>query len=107
MTQFTCISIPQALELIEEGAVIADIRDPQSYASGHIRNAVHLSNDNLEQTLSQWDFETPIIVCCYHGISSQNAAAFLADRGFENVTSLNGGFEEWRTSQPDYIEPTE
>ena len=107
MSQYTCISIPQALELMEQGAVVADIRDPQSFASSHISNAIHLSNDNLEQVLSQLDFETPIIVCCYHGISSQNAAAFLVDRGFEQVTSLNGGFEEWRVSQPDKTESEE
>lgn len=104
MTQYRCISIPEALELMEQGAVIADIRDPQSFAASRIEKAVHLSNDNLEQVLSEWDFETPVIVCCYHGISSQNAAAFLVERGFEHVSSLNGGFEEWRVSQPEKVE---
>ena len=40
--------------------------------------------------------DTPVLVYCYHGISSQNAAAFLIERGFETVYSLDGGFEAWR-----------
>jgi thiosulfate sulfurtransferase len=46
------------------------------------------------------EFDTPVIVCCYHGISSQQAAQFLIHQGFEEVYSLDGGFEAWRKDQP-------
>ncbi len=45
------------------------------------------------------EFDTPVIVCCYHGISSQQAAQFLIHQGFEEVYSLDGGFEAWRKGQ--------
>jgi thiosulfate sulfurtransferase len=42
----------------------------------------------------------PVIVCCYHGVSSQQAAQFLIHQGFENVYSMDGGFEAWRKELP-------
>lgn len=101
MDEFKCISAQEALALIDQGATIADIRDPQSFAQSHITDAVHLSNENLQDFLQDRDMDQPLIVCCYHGFSSQNAAAQLAHLGFDQVFSLNGGFEGWRTEHPD------
>jgi len=104
MAEFKCINANEAISLMADGAVVTDIRDSQSFAAGHITGALHLNNDNIEQVLHGLEFDTPVIVCCYHGISSQNAASFLVERGFENVTSLNGGFEEWRATHADKVE---
>lgn len=104
MDTFACINIDTALELMADGARVADIRDGQSFKQGHIPGAAHLTNDNLHLFISEADFETPLIVCCYHGISSQSAAQYLVHQGFERVYSLNGGFEGWNAAQPDNIE---
>ncbi len=101
MDQYRCISAQQAAELIENGAAVVDIRDAQSYFALHISDALNLSNDNLHDFIAEADFERPLIVCCYHGISSQSAAGFLAHQGFEEVYSLDGGFEGWRLAFPD------
>ncbi len=38
---------------------------------------------------------------CYHGISSQGAAQYLINQGFDAVYSVDGGFEAWhRQSLP-------
>jgi thiosulfate sulfurtransferase len=42
-------------------------------------------------------------VVCYHGNSSQSAAAYLVSQGFSEVYSLDGGFELWRTTYPTEI----
>ncbi|MCB9831735.1 MAG: thiosulfate sulfurtransferase GlpE [Planctomycetes bacterium] len=81
-------------------AVFVDIRDPQSFAEGHIPGARRLDNANIQAFLDETPREQPIIVCCYHGNSSRQATAFLLDQGFANVWSLRGGFESWRLSQP-------
>jgi len=39
-------------------------------------------------------------VVCYHGNSSQSAAAYLISQGFSDVYSLDGGFELWRGTYP-------
>ncbi len=104
MSNFTAISSQEALEIIEGGAIVADIRDASSFSSGRINGAVSLSNENLQQFIDETEFEQPIIVCCYHGVSSQSAAAFLCERGYEKVYSLNGGFEGWALGMPDHVE---
>lgn len=104
MSEFQCIDSTQAAALIEQGAGIADIRDPQSYAQGRISGAFNLSNENLHQFMNEADMDKPLLVCCYHGISSQSAAQFLIEQGFDEVYSINGGFEAWRAEQPNLCE---
>lgn len=100
MSDFQRISVEQALQLLEQQAVVVDIRDEQSFAQGHIAGAVHLTNTSLGQFMREHDFEQPVVVVCYHGNSSQGAAQYLAEQGYERVYSMDGGFESWRSQQP-------
>lgn len=100
MSEFQRINPEQARLLLEQGAQLVDIRDPQSYAAGHMTNAVHLDNHSLPDFMAAADFDKPLLVVCYHGNSSQSAAAYLAHQGFSEVYSLDGGFELWRSLYP-------
>ncbi|MEP0357563.1 MAG: thiosulfate sulfurtransferase GlpE [Paraglaciecola sp.] len=101
MEQFAHISVQEAQQKLANGGVeCVDIRDEASFAAGHIKGSVHLTNGTLNSFVSGVEFETPVIVCCYHGNSSQQAAQFLIHQGFEEVYSLDGGFEAWRQIQP-------
>tara|TARA_B100000470_G_C19437387_1_gene235755 strand:- start:79 stop:249 length:171 start_codon:yes stop_codon:yes gene_type:complete len=42
-----------------------------------------------------------LIVYCYHGILSRDAAEFLMNQGFKNVYSLNGGFSEYAQTKTE------
>lgn len=86
--------------LSQQKAALVDIRDEQSFAKGRIKDSVHLTNGTLQSFMNEHDPDTPVIVCCYHGISSQQAAQFLIHQGFEEVYSLDGGFEAWRKAYP-------
>ena len=103
MSEFQRISPEQALALREQGATVVDIRDPQSFANGHISGAHHLGNHNLAAFIAEADPDAPLIVSCYHGNSSQSAAAYLAHQGFSQVYSLDGGFDLWHSQYPDQI----
>lgn len=100
MTEFKRIPPEQAQALREKGAVVVDIRDPQAYASGHINGAVRLDNQNIQDFIRAADLDAPLVVVCYHGNSSQSAAAYLVSQGFSDVYSLDGGFELWRGTFP-------
>ncbi|MFC3609430.1 thiosulfate sulfurtransferase GlpE [Stutzerimonas tarimensis] len=104
MSDFKRIAPSEAATLRENGAVVVDIRDPQSFASGHITGSTRIDNQNLPDFLAGADFDAPLIVTCYHGHSSQNAAAYLTNQGFSEVYSLDGGFEMWRSLYPEEIE---
>lgn len=103
MSEFKRISPEQAHALRQQGAVVVDIRDPQSYAIGHISDSSHLDNHSLAGFIAGADLDAPLIVTCYHGNSSQSAAAYLAGQGFSEVYSLDGGFELWRSTYPQEV----
>ena len=64
------------------------------------QGAQHLDNVNIADFIRAADLDAPLIVACYHGNSSQSAAAYLISQGFSDVYSLDGGFELWRTTYP-------
>lgn len=101
MSDFKHISVTETAQLQAEGGVIiADIRDEHSFAAGHIAGAFHLTNGSLAGFMQQFEFGQPVVVVCYHGNSSQGAAQYLAQQGFEQVYSMDGGFESWRSQLP-------
>ena len=74
MDQFECINVEEAHQKLHQGAaVLVDIRDPQSYAMGHAPQAFHLTNDTLGSFMREHDFDTAVLVMCYHGNSSKGA----------------------------------
>ena len=84
--------------------VIVDIRDANAFANGRISDAIHLTNDNLADFLRETDPDVPVVVCCYHGHSSQQAAQFLISQDFTQVYSLDGGFTQWQLQYPESID---
>jgi len=84
--------------------IVVDIRDPQSFAAGRIKGSRSLDNNNVQNFIADTDKNLPVVVCCYHGNSSQSAAQFLIEQGFTEVYSLNGGFEQWKISYPQHCQ---
>jgi len=96
---FQHLSVDQLKEMMAAGDItVVDIRDPQSYAGGHIEGAVQLDDSTIEAFVSSHDKSAPVVVCCYHGNSSQGAAEFLSERGFTQAYSLDGGYAAWGSS---------
>lgn len=100
MTDFKRISPEQVHALREQGAVLVDVRDAQTYATQHIPDSHHLDNHSIADFIRQADLDKPLVVLCYHGNSSQSAAAYLVGQGFSEVYSMDGGFELWKTQFP-------
>ena len=101
MPPFQEIATGKVKEMLEQKNVnIVDIRDPASYSNGHIPTAVSVNDGNVQEFTQDTDKDTPLVVCCYHGISSQGAAAYFVEQGFQEVYSMTGGFEAWRSAYP-------
>jgi thiosulfate sulfurtransferase len=103
---FQHMNIQQLSELMTSDSPlhIVDIRDPQSFAAGHITNATALDNNTVQTFIANTAKNETVVVCCYHGNSSQGAAQFLFEQGFTDVYSLDGGFEMWKISHHDQVE---
>ncbi|MCG9697985.1 thiosulfate sulfurtransferase GlpE [Shewanella sp. Isolate11] len=98
MSAFQHLSVNQLIQMQQESGDIqvVDIRDNASFEAGHIPNSTNLTNENLASFIGNADMDHPLVVVCYHGISSQNAAQYLIEQGFDDVYSLDGGFQAWR-----------
>ena len=89
----------EAHEAISGGQVtLVDIRDPESFQAAHLVDAVHINDSNIHEFLETANRQQPLIVYCYHGISSVGAASFFSEQGFEKVCHIEGGFEAWQQS---------
>ncbi len=99
---FQHLSVTELEQMLAEGEspAVLDIRDPASFSAGHIEGAVHLTNDNVQQCLQSYSEQDTLVVCCYHGNSSQPVAAWLAEQGFNRVYSLDGGYSAWALRHP-------
>lgn len=77
-------------ELVNEGALILDVRSKGEFAGGHIKGAVNISVDTLRNNLSKLkDKNQPIITCCASGMRSASAKSILQSNGYTQV--YNGG----------------
>ncbi len=91
------IGLDDAQAALDAGDVtFVDIRDPGSYAAGHVPGAVHLTDQNAREFLESADKAAKVIVYCYHGHSSMGATGYLLEQGFQDVASMTGGFTAWR-----------
>jgi thiosulfate sulfurtransferase len=78
MSDFTCISVQEAHEMMSSGKVtIVDVRAADAFAQAHIAKAKLINDENIEIFLKEADKESPLICYCYHGFSSQRASLFI------------------------------
>jgi len=93
---YKCIHVQEAQELLNDpGTVIVDIRDKVSFQAGNIPNSINLSNEDIVDFLDSTDRKTPLLIYCYHGINSKDAAEYFVNNGFHTVFSLDGGYSEF------------
>lgn len=101
MSEFKRLSVDEANAMISKQATtLADMRDESYYKQSHIPGAVHLDNTSVQEFIETADPDKPLIIYCYHGNSSLSAAQFLCEKGFDDVYSMDGGFEAWRQQYP-------
>ena len=89
-----------AVKLINNDAVVLDIRSADAFSRGHIVSAKNIPSDELEARLDQLKKHksTPIIAVCDNGITSTRAVNTLRGAGFESVYGLKGGMNGWSQS---------
>jgi len=93
------VSTSMAVQLINKGATIVDVRPAEAFAGGHIVNA---KNIPLADILSQPDAvkkkkDRVLLTVCDNGMVAKRAADTLRRAGYESAFSLQGGLSAWRT----------
>lgn len=106
MTPFQRIDVEQAMQLLErDDCQLLDIRDEQSFRLGHIRGARHLDGETVQDFIRDANPDAPLVIYCYHGNSSQQAAMFFHNNQFSDVYSVDGGYEVWQQRFPESTRP--
>ena len=98
---FSRISAEKAKTLLAKADTNSiDIRDEQSFQLGLNCRRSSISIQPLHcRVHAKADKSKTLIVCCYHGNSSQSAAQFFVEQSFQEVYS-RWWFEHWRTLYP-------
>jgi molybdopterin/thiamine biosynthesis adenylyltransferase/rhodanese-related sulfurtransferase len=99
----------EALDAVQSKGNLAliDVREPDEYQQGAIPLAVHIPRGYLEQRIENTvpDHSTQIVLYCAGGVRSAFAAATLQELGYTNVSSLRGGFTEWKNAGLPFAVP--
>ena len=88
-----------AVQLINRGAVVLDVRGPEQFAGGHIVGSRNVPQGDVEA----WGRKTKtltkkaIIMVDDNGVQAARAAADLRKLEYTTVFSLAGGLTAWRT----------
>jgi rhodanese-related sulfurtransferase len=93
------VSVPQAIALIDSGALVIDVRERSVSAGSHLPGALLIPLEVVAAHLSKMELAKAqtIIVYCNQGTGRGPAAVqALAEAGFTNVVNLQAGIEGWR-----------
>lgn len=91
------IEAGEAVKLINNDAVVVDIRSADAFGRGHIVNAKNIPNDELDGKIGQLEQykAKPIVTVCDNGITTTKIVHKLRAAGFESVFGLKGGMTGW------------
>lgn len=71
-------------EMLKNGALIVDVRTPDEYKSGHIKQSVNIPLNQIPNKVNELKRKNkPIITCCRSGARSGMAADMLRKAGVE------------------------
>lgn len=91
------LSAPLAVQLINNGATVVDIRDADKFATGHIGNSRNVPEKELmEKPETVTKKKKQALLICDTGARSADCAARLRKNGADNIFSLKGGIAAWQ-----------
>lgn len=88
---------------VDATPLVLDVREPWEVSTASIQrladapsfDVLFMPMQSIPQRLHELPQDRGIACLCHHGIRSQQVAAFLLNRGFENVVNISGGIEAW------------
>ena len=91
----------EVFEKIEESAQLIDIRTPEEYNEGYIKNAVNINffDDDFMEQMSKLNKDEPLYIYCRSGGRSGRASDKLEEAGFTKVYDLGVGMNGWRKEE--------
>ena len=81
--------------------IILDVRTPWEFSNEHIKGAENLdfTDPYFYEMVEKLDTDKTYIIYCKSGRRSSKMLNIMENLGFTKVYSINGGFEEWKSTQ--------
>ena len=95
------VSAQQVNELLKNNGkspVVLDVRESDEWRQGHLEGAIPLPRGFLEIKVESAlpDKNAPIVAYCAGGVRSLLAAKAMKEMGYQNVSSMSGGYAAWK-----------
>ena len=76
----------------ETDYIIIDVRTESEYQQGHIKNAINIPNESIDESVSEilTDKDQLLLVYCRSGNRSKQASEKLAKLGYSNIYEFGG-----------------
>ena len=102
------LSPQQVRELLRNDGkhVVLDVREKEEYREGRLEGAVSVPRGFLEMKMDAEvpDKSTPIIAYCAGGVRSLLAGKVMKEMGYEDVTSMSGGYTAWKNEGHPFVQ---
>jgi rhodanese-related sulfurtransferase len=86
-----------AVRLINQGAIVVDLREPASFEGGHIVDALNIAPGELAASAdARLKKKRPVLLVCDNGSQSGRLVGTLRKAGYDNTWSLDGGLAAWQ-----------
>ncbi len=92
------VSVTEASAMREAGAFILDVREPDEWNESHIPGATLIPLGELASRVNELPQDREIVVVCRSGNRSAQGRDILLSAGFEQVTSMAGGINQWKVA---------
>ncbi|ARK20492.1 FAD-dependent oxidoreductase [Sporosarcina ureae] len=90
--RFNQVHVSEVRELVEQNAVIIDVREENEFANGHLVNAINIPLSQLRDRMNEVPKDVPVYVHCRSSQRSYNALMALQNSGFDNIVNISGSF---------------
>ena len=93
------VDTAEAAQLVQNGSVTLDVREPEEFEQGALVGATHIPRGQLESHIENRipNRDVPIVAYCAAGTRSALVAKTLKDLGYTDVVSMDGGFTKWKS----------
>jgi len=84
--------------MAQDRVILVDVRDPQSFADGHMPGALNVPFDHIPNYVDAWKKDTRLLVtycACTNETTAARAVVDMNAFGITNAKALLGGWNEW------------
>lgn len=96
------VDVTTAAQLMRDGALVVDVREPFELEIVQLSGAQHIPMRRIPEAVADLPADKPVLILCHVGGRSLRVTQFLRAHGRANVANIAGGIDAWA----EQIDPT-